>query len=207
MFHLFPNCIHQHNSNKRHPLDQLAVPSAMAPKRAQPSRKALPLPENQEAKRGTRSTGHQQTHIEPEHIDSDEDEVAAESSADTRASKKKAKKGPVRYLCITCDTNRQAKFFPDYNPTCECKHLINTCTACLKKWVAGQVEGAKTVVLGKEEQKGDEKLKQEKKGGEGADDKEDKEERNGLGIRCPECEMVMKNSDVQMAATIKVYAR
>lgn len=55
---------------------------------------------------------------------------------------KKTKTSSPRYLCATCDTEKGAKSFPDYNPSAECDHLINTCKSCLKEWVTVRIESA-----------------------------------------------------------------
>ena len=62
----------------------------------------------------------------------------------------KAKKGVVRYLCSSCDVERTARAFPDYNPSSECDHLINTCKACLKAWVNVQIESAQFATGGED---------------------------------------------------------
>lgn len=53
---------------------------------------------------------------------------------------KKAKTEDARYRCTSCDSMRLAKFFPNYCPTNKCKHLIHTCSACLKKWIVSQLD-------------------------------------------------------------------
>ncbi|KAF7188941.1 hypothetical protein HII31_09864, partial [Pseudocercospora fuligena] len=64
-------------------------------------------------------------------------------------SKKRAKTASARYLCTTCDTEKTAKSFPDYNPSADCDHLINTCKSCLKEWVGVRIEGAEFTVFAK----------------------------------------------------------
>lgn len=56
------------------------------------------------------------------------------------ATSKRRKTQPARYHCQSCMTDRVASQFPEYNPTEQCSHLINTCTACLKKWVEAQID-------------------------------------------------------------------
>ncbi|EME44851.1 hypothetical protein DOTSEDRAFT_169860 [Dothistroma septosporum NZE10] len=106
--------------------------------------------------------------------------VVAEPIAIEDIIVKKAKKNVVRYLCSSCDVERTAGAFPDYNPSSECEHLINTCKDCLKAWVNVQIETAQFAT-----------------GGE-----------NGkrFGVKCPECPAVMKNVNIQIATTKKMYA-
>ncbi|KAI7188840.1 hypothetical protein KC363_g5226 [Hortaea werneckii] len=49
---------------------------------------------------------------------------------------KTTKRKPERYDCTTCDRNLSASAFPKYLPTDKCKHLINTCKACTKQYIA-----------------------------------------------------------------------
>ena len=97
-----------------------------------------------------------------------------------RATKRR-KVAEDKYACIGCNSEKGSRSFPNYNPTADCKHLINICTKCLKDWVAFQIEDSNFI-----------------RGGEDA---------NMFGIRCPECREVMKNSDVERASTKKVYQR
>lgn len=53
---------------------------------------------------------------------------------------KRRKTQLVRFHCQSCMTDRVASQFPEYNPTEQCEHLINTCTQCLKKWVEAQID-------------------------------------------------------------------
>lgn len=46
----------------------------------------------------------------------------------------------ARYDCITCDRTLASSSFPKHLPTDNCDHLINTCKACLKQWIAVQLE-------------------------------------------------------------------
>ena len=79
-----------------------------------------------------------------------------ELTDEPRAKKaaKKDKKGVVRYLCYSCDTERTPGAFPDYNPSSECDHLINTCKGCLKQWVNVQIESAQYAVGEEKEGRG-----------------------------------------------------
>lgn len=43
------------------------------------------------------------------------------------AAKRQRKNEPIRFLCYACDEEKTAGRFPDYNPSSECEHLINTC--------------------------------------------------------------------------------
>jgi hypothetical protein len=53
---------------------------------------------------------------------------------------KTPKQKQIRYDCTTCDRNLAASSFPKYLPTDNCKHLINTCRACLKAWISAQLD-------------------------------------------------------------------
>lgn len=92
-----------------------------------------------------------------------------------------------KYECFTCATEKPPKQFPDFNPSTDCKHLINTCRTCLKKWVESCIENAK--------------FKATTTGGEG----------EGLkaiwGVGCPQCESVMRSINVEAAVTKKVFKR
>lgn len=120
--------------------------------------------------------------------------------ADRTLTKKTERPGPVKYYCYTCDTERVATQFPDYNPTDDCDHLINTCKACLKDWIAACVEGGQlpTVPTAKED----------------SDSKDDSDVvlantqvKTTLGVHCPECTAVMHTDDVQRSAAKRVFDR
>jgi hypothetical protein len=54
---------------------------------------------------------------------------------------KKKKPVPViRYDCLVCSEIKHEKYFPDYNPSEDCEHLIHTCSANLQKYVDHQME-------------------------------------------------------------------
>lgn len=53
---------------------------------------------------------------------------------------KRQKKTVQRYPCHSCLEDRISSQFPEYNPTKDCKHLINTCKRCLRQWIHSQVE-------------------------------------------------------------------
>lgn len=96
--------------------------------------------------------------------------------------KRKTNDAIERFLCFSCVTERFSTQFPDYLPSRDCDHLINTCKTCLKKWVEAKVEGATFVKDGK-----DSKV---------------------FGVKCPQCDDgIMKNGDIEVAATKKVYAK
>ncbi|KAI7189263.1 hypothetical protein KC343_g8496 [Hortaea werneckii] len=99
------------------------------------------------------------------------------------SKRRKTTHDPPRFLCYGCDVARVPSQFPDCNPSADCQHLINTCTACLKKWVEAQVDagGFKT----------------------------DGQDSRFFGIACPHpgCTGTMKAGDVEDAATRKVFAR
>jgi len=115
-----------------------------------------------------------------------------------------------KYLCFSCDTERLSKQFPDHNPASECEHLINTCKACLKTWVEVQIESANFVKTGGEDVK---KVEHSVVSDTTEDSEDDESGKNGkkggvFGIRCPQCEEgVMKNVNVEMAVSKKVYQR
>ncbi|KXT04200.1 hypothetical protein AC578_109 [Pseudocercospora eumusae] len=95
-------------------------------------------------------------------------------------SKKKAKIASARYLCTTCDTEKTARLFPDYNPSADCHHLINTCKSCLKEWLRVCIESAEFV-----------------KGPDG----------DSFGVKCPECPATMRPVNVQAAVAKTVFAK
>ncbi|KAF2725294.1 hypothetical protein K431DRAFT_343261 [Polychaeton citri CBS 116435] len=57
-------------------------------------------------------------------------------------STKRRRTSGIKYLCLTCDTERVSSQFPDYNPTNDCDHLINTCTPCLRQWITAQLSSS-----------------------------------------------------------------
>ncbi|KAK3676911.1 hypothetical protein LTR78_003115 [Recurvomyces mirabilis] len=95
------------------------------------------------------------------------------------AAKRRKIEAVTKYLCFSCDAERTSKQFPDYNPSTDCDHLINTCKTCLKKWVQTQVDSSNYAT-------GDE-------GGK------------VFGIRCPQCVAIMKDDDLEEVTTKKVY--
>ncbi|RMX87904.1 hypothetical protein D0869_02030 [Hortaea werneckii] len=99
------------------------------------------------------------------------------------ASKRRKTTQDQRFLCYGCDVERVPSQFPDCNPSSDCQHLINTCTACLKKWVEAQVEAGSF--------------------------KTDRQDSKVFGIACPHpgCRGTMKADDVEDAATRKVCGR
>ncbi|KAK0935065.1 hypothetical protein LTR29_013385 [Friedmanniomyces endolithicus] len=97
------------------------------------------------------------------------------------AAKRRKTATEPKYHCVVCDTDRIGNSFPDYNPSSECEHLIDTCKTCLKKWVTAQVDES-TFTTGGEDGK-------------------------SFGIKCVQCDAVMKNVNVEIAATKRVYQR
>jgi len=97
------------------------------------------------------------------------------------AKHRKANAEVERFMCYGCDEQRTSKQFPDYNPSSDCEHLINICTKCLKKWIEVQVDNGNFTFGGKDGK--------------------------ALGIKCPQCPAVMKNVNVYIATTKKVYNR
>lgn len=132
---------------------------------------------------------------------------------DMAPARKKRKTVDVpKYLCLTCDTERISKQFPDYNPSAECEHLIHTCKGCLKSWVEVQVDGGEFVrkidvgVEGKEE---DDKKSGERQEAERI--QKEGEVPKGLlfGIKCPhpDCKGVMRDVHVKHAGTRKWHKK
>ena len=94
------------------------------------------------------------------------------------ATKKRKTESDERYRCTSCDTNRTSRQFPDYNPTPDCDHLIHTCKSCLSNWVTSNVESGNFANGGKV-----------------------------FGVKCPECDSIMRNVNVEIAATKKIHKR
>lgn len=90
------------------------------------------------------------------------------------AKRRKTEASVARHPCFSCATDRMSRFFPDYNPSPDCEHLINTCKTCLKKWVEANIESASFKTT---------------------------EENGVFGVRCPQpdCEGVMRNVNVNIA--------
>ncbi|KAI5357042.1 putative IBR domain, E3 ubiquitin ligase RBR family, TRIAD supradomain-containing protein [Septoria linicola] len=103
--------------------------------------------------------------------------------ADPEPVTKRAKAGQPKFLCTCCDTERPGRFFPKFNPSSECEHLINTCKACLKQWIAVQVESSNFIRIDEE-------------GGAST-----------FGIKCVECKETMRPVNVEAAATKTVYEK
>ena len=89
----------------------------------------------------------------------------------------------AKYPCFSCATDRVSRLFPDYNPSPDCEHLINTCKTCLRRWVDTNIENATFTTDG--------------------------EDGKVFGIKCPhpECEGIMRNVNVEMTVTKKTYQR
>lgn len=112
------------------------------------------------------------------------------------APSKKRKAAEIeKYNCFTCAEDKPARMFPDYNPSPDCKHLINTCKTCLRKWVEASIEEAnfKTGLAAG--------------GVEGVAEGDGAKEVEIRGIGCPECTSVMRAVNVQHAVPKKVYKR
>ncbi|KAI6889472.1 hypothetical protein KC363_g7460 [Hortaea werneckii] len=99
------------------------------------------------------------------------------------SKRRKTNQDQQRFLCYGCDVERVPSQFPDCNPSADCRHLINTCTTCLKRWVEAQVEAGSF--------------------------KTDKEDSKVFGLACPHpgCQGTMTADDVEEAATRKVFGR
>ena len=95
--------------------------------------------------------------------------------------KRKTDNNVEKFLCFSCDTYRLSTQFDDFNPTPDCDHLINHCKRCLKKWVESNVESATFAVGG--------------------------EDGKIFGIKCPQCDGIMRSVNVEIATTKKVYER
>ncbi|CAK4031015.1 E3 ubiquitin- ligase [Lecanosticta acicola] len=94
-------------------------------------------------------------------------------------SKRQKKVAPVRYLCYACDEEKAAGSFPEYNPSSECDHLIHTCKNCLKQWVNTQIEENLFITGG--------------------------EDGKAYGIKCPQCDELMRNINIELATTKKFH--
>ncbi|KAK5170313.1 uncharacterized protein LTR77_004900 [Saxophila tyrrhenica] len=125
------------------------------------------------------------------------------------AKKRKTARDAPKFLCLSCQTERTSSQFPDYNPSAECEHLIHTCKNCLKKWVEVQVECSafvkKTAAedgAGVDAAEGDERVRK-------GEVEEGKPNSLLFGIKCPhpDCKGVMRNVNVEMGATKKVYQK
>lgn len=108
------------------------------------------------------------------------------------AGKKRKAAEVEKYTCFSCAEDKAARLFPDYNPSPDCEHLINTCKHCLRKWVESQIDDANF--------KTGPAVDEEGGGGKGA-----KEEVWGVG--CPQCKAIMRAVNVQAAVPKKSYTR
>jgi hypothetical protein len=84
----------------------------------------------------------------------------------------------IRYTCTTCLEQKTTSKFPHFNPSAECEHDINACTACLKAWVDVQIEG------------GSYKISDE----------------TTFGLRCLECPDIIRNVNVKAAMSSAMHA-
>lgn len=119
------------------------------------------------------------------------DTLSAESAAIMAPSKKRKAAEMEKFSCFTCAADKPPQQFPDYNPSPDCDHFINTCKTCLRQWIESCIEEAnfKTGISG---------------GDEGEDDGDAKDV---WGIACPQCEGVMRAVNVQMAVPKRVLKR
>ncbi|KAF2215527.1 hypothetical protein CERZMDRAFT_94928 [Cercospora zeae-maydis SCOH1-5] len=95
---------------------------------------------------------------------------------------KKQKSTTPKFTCTCCGDEKTARSFPNYTPTPECEHLINTCRTCLRQWIEVQVDSAKFFSVS---------------GDQGAT----------FGIKCVECKEMMRPVNVELAASKAVYER
>lgn len=109
------------------------------------------------------------------------------------AAKKRKAAAIERYTCFSCAEDKAARLFPDYNPSPDCEHLINTCKHCLRKWVESQIDDANFKTGAAAADEGGEDV-------EGA-------EKEVWGVGCPQCEAIMRAVNVQAAVPKKVYTR
>lgn len=92
----------------------------------------------------------------------------------------KRQKTEEQYLCIVCVVKKPSCDLPDRNPSSSsCKHLINTCTECLQKWLTSQIEDGMFI----------------------PDEKDD----TVFGLRCLECLATMTTADIEAVATPEIY--
>lgn len=96
---------------------------------------------------------------------------------------KKQKSAAPKYICTCCGDEKTSRSFPNYTPTPDCDHLINTCRTCLKQWVEVQVDSANFLRVS-----GD-------------------NETSTFGIKCVECKEVMRPVNVEIAASKAVYEK
>ncbi|KAK3681506.1 hypothetical protein LTR37_020885 [Vermiconidia calcicola] len=108
------------------------------------------------------------------------------------AKSKSAKPKPQKYECTSCTRTLAASSFPKYLPTdtCHGKHRINTCKACLKAWIATQMETRMYDKIRCPEcpelmQNGDVKIHGSKKCWEQFDELE----RRGIAEKAPKCKV------------------
>ena len=122
----------------------------------------------------------------------------------SKSKKRKASALVEKFTCSSCAEDKPSRLFPDYNPSPECEHLINTCKSCLRKWVEGCIEGGvfRGAAVAREEGG-------EGGGGESGEKKKKKKKEKGevWGVGCPECEAVMRAVNVQMAVPKRVFHR
>lgn len=95
--------------------------------------------------------------------------------------KRKASEIAERIPCFSCADDKLSKQFPDFNPTPDCDHLINTCKKCLRLWIEASVDGTNF-----------------KSGGEDG---------KLWGIQCPQCDCIMRGVNVQDGSTKKIGKR
>jgi hypothetical protein len=108
---------------------------------------------------------------------------ARKPSVNMASAKRRKTNAEPRFLCTCCDTERKNKQFPDYNPSPDCEHNIHTCKVCLRNWIEARVGSDDLIYL----------LVDTPEGGK------------AFGIPCPECKAVMRNVNVEMAVSKKVY--
>lgn len=115
------------------------------------------------------------------------------STATTMAPSKKRKAAEIeKYACFSCAQDKPSRMFPDFNPSPDCDHMINTCKNCLRQWVEASIESAN--------------FKTDSPGGDGGEEGEGA--KAGVwGVGCPECERVMRPVNIQIAIPKKSYKR
>jgi ariadne-1 len=94
-----------------------------------------------------------------------------------------AKRQKDRHICRVCGSKRLSKMFPNYNPSTDCQHNINTCKECLKKYVDIQIKEANTIIGGNDG--------------------------TTFGIPCPEteCPAIMRAVNIEIATSKKTSAQ
>lgn len=85
----------------------------------------------------------------------------------------------VLYHCRSCLSDLPSRNFPNYNPSPDCKYLINTCEECLQGWVDAQIKQNLAVT--------------------------DEKDNTVFGLKCPECPASMQTRNLRAATSSEIY--